>query len=232
MREGVWIALLLSVSTGCSFFPVDLKDLSRDPPVKQRYLFDVPAAAAATDAASIRADATGAPLPVLLLEQARAASPFNGRPFIYRTNAAEHAADYYHEFLASPAEQITQITRRWLRSTQQFAHVIESDSPLLANQSLAMELTDLRGDYRDAAQPRAIVGVRVVLTSIADTGPTPEILLEKDYRAEIDMPEAKPSHLVAAWGAGIHQVLTELSSDLLERSASRSNGASQQGDAK
>jgi len=206
MRQGTWIMFALSVSTGCSFFPVDLKDLSRDPPVKQRYLFDVPFAAAPATPTNTRT--------VLLIELARAASPFNGRPFIYRTNTAEHSADYYHEFLTSPAEQISQITRRWLRTTHQFAHVTESDSPLLANLLLSMELTDLRGDYRDAARPLAIVGLRIALTSIGDDVQNVAIVLEKDYLKEIAMPEVSPSQLVEAWSLGIKKVLTELSTDL------------------
>lgn len=210
MRQGIWIVFALSVLAGCSFFPVDLTDLSRDPPVRQRYLLDVPLA----DVSTTTADAKSVLQPVLQIEPARAASPFNGRPFIYRTSAAEHSADYYHEFLTSPAEQITQITRRWLRTTHQFAHVIESDSPLLANQLLSIELTDLRGDYRDVVAPLAIVGLRMVLTSIGDKVQSAAILLEKDYLVEVAMPEAIPSHLVAAWSVGIKKVLTELSSDL------------------
>ncbi|MFT7536494.1 MAG: hypothetical protein ACI85K_002448 [Hyphomicrobiaceae bacterium] len=218
MRQSTWIVFALSVLTGCSFFPVDLKDLSREPPVRQRYLFDVSLVAASP----LTVDPESVPepvvlpveLPVLLIEQARAASPFNGRPFIYRTSAAEHSADYYHEFLTSPAEQITQITSRWLRTTQQFAHVIESDSALLANQLLSIELIDLRGDYRDVGSPLAVVGLRMVLTQMGGDVHSAAILFEKDYLAEVAMPEASPSHLVAAWSAGIQLVMTELSSDL------------------
>ncbi|MFT4841857.1 MAG: hypothetical protein ACJAUC_001541 [Planctomycetota bacterium] len=226
MRQSTWIVFALAVLAGCSFFPVDLKDLSREPPIRQRYLFDVSLVAAApsmVDPESLPEPVVVAVvvpvllpvvLPVLLIEQARAASPFNGRPFIYRTSAAEHSADYYHEFLTSPAEQITQITSRWLRTTQQFAHVIESDSALLANQLLSIELIDLRGDYRDVGSPLAVVGLRMVLTQMGGDVHSAAILFEKDYLAEVAMPEASPSHLVAAWSAGIQLVMTELSSDL------------------
>jgi hypothetical protein len=206
MRHRIWFALVLVVAAGCSFFPVDLKDLSRDAPIRQRYLFDVPLPEVSQDAGKSTA--------VLLLEQARAASPFNGRPFVYRTGSAEHTADYYHEFLTAPAEQISQITHSWLRTTRQFAHVIDSDSPLLASHLLAIELTDLRGDYRVAEHAVATLALRIVLTNVATDTQTAQVLLEKDYRAELAIPDATASALVAGWSAGIAQILGELSTDL------------------
>ncbi len=191
----------LLVCAGC--FTVDLDELSKDPPVKQRFLLDVESEPQSTAKIGQR--------PVLLVEQAHALSPFNGRSFVYRTGHNARETDFYNEFLIPPAEQLSQITRKWLRDHQVFPQVIESDSVLIADALLTIDLTDLHGDLRVPDKPVARMAIRV---SLVTAGASRKVLFQKDYVASADVQGTQPEALVDGWNATTTEILGKLAADL------------------
>lgn len=196
--------LILSSTLPCAgCFSVDLDDLAREPPAKTRYLLNVE-----PPQPTARASRFGA----LLVEQAYAAAPYNARPLVVRTGDTEHRTEYLHEFLVSPADQITEITRRWLRTAGPFQRVTHADSGTLADATLTIDLTEFRGDVRDEAQPRAVVAVRASLSRSENE--SEQTLLAKDYRASIPTADATAAALVDGLGQGLTKVLGSLTRDI------------------
>jgi ABC-type uncharacterized transport system auxiliary subunit len=202
----LWPLLLCPLLLWGGCFDVALDDLAKEPPVKQRFLLGVESVA--------QAGATPAQAPVLLVEQAHALSPFNGRPFVYRTGENAHETDFYHEFLIPPAEQLSQITRKWLRDHRVFPQVIESDSPLIADALLTLDLTDLRGDLRQAERPIARMAIRASLLTAGTAGAARKVLFQKDYAADANVQGTGPAALVRGWNAATTEILGKLSADL------------------
>lgn len=196
------VALSPLVLGGC--FSVDLAELSKDPPIKTRYLFDVaaPASGATTQDQ------------VLLIEPVHAASPYNGRPLVYRTGEHAHEIDYYNEFLIAPGEQLTQILRQYLRGSGVFKMVIDPDSQAIADSWLSVDLLDLRGDYRDPTKPAAVIGLRASLLVAAADGRSREVKFKKDYAVSVPLSATTAADLVAGFSKGLSILLTELVKDL------------------
>ena len=190
---------------GC--FSVALDDLAKDPPVKQRYLFDV---VIPTNAG----DPSRAQHPVLLVEQVHAASPYNGRPFVYRTGDNTHETDFFNEFLISAADQLSQITRRWLQDAGVFPVVVSLDSAITADLWLTIDITELRGDFRDLQQPSAVLAIRASLIDGVSNGGERQVRLQNNYAATVPIAGTDPDLLVAGWNEAIARVLSALSEDL------------------
>ncbi|MCA8955034.1 MAG: membrane integrity-associated transporter subunit PqiC [Planctomycetes bacterium] len=190
---------------GC--FRVDLDDLAKEPPSKQRFMLDVKLPAEPT-ALSERQH------PVLIVESVHAVAPYNGRPFVYRTGPSRYETDFYAEFLVDPGQQLTQLTRQWLQATQAFPVVVDSASGVVAQFALTMDLTELVGDFRDAGKPKAVVALRAVLTRV--TGER-AIVWQKAYRVEKSIRDRDPTSLAAGWGDAVRDLLGQVAGDVRSR---------------
>jgi cholesterol transport system auxiliary component len=176
---------------------------SRPYPAKQRFVLD------ASREAPLPPRAEG-----LLLE----VPPFGegprlaGRELVYRTGEAEYASDFYAEFWAPPGALVADVARRWLAGSGVFGGVVQPGSALRPPLVLQGWVSELYGDYRDPAAPKAVLALHVML--LDRRGAAPRILLERDYRAEGSAAAATPEALVAAWDADLGQVLGSLEADL------------------
>jgi ABC-type uncharacterized transport system auxiliary subunit len=210
--RALWVTLLLPWTlAGC--FSVDLEPLNKDAPVRSRYLLDVPGPDTPSAAAPV-------PDRVLLVEPVYAASPYDGRLLVYRTGPHRHEFDYYHEFLISPAEQLTQILRLYLGAAGVARRVVDSDSQAVADTLLSIDLRELRGDYRDPTQPAACVTLRAVLLGRDAAGELRAVRLAKDYATRVALPvdaadhAADPAALVAGFSQALSALLAQLGADL------------------
>jgi hypothetical protein len=198
-----YLALALLCS-GCSL--VDLNELAKEPPQKKRYILVVKMPG--------RGFAPVAEAPVLLVEEAHVLAPYNGRPFVTRVGGHEFVQDYYHEFLVSPGQMFSQITRTWLRTQGVFPQVVDTASPLAADAVLKIDLTKLLGDYSVEGKPVARVAIQASLLSSAGGEERPKIEFQKNYEAESRLPDQEPATLVVGWSLAIPEILGKLSADL------------------
>ncbi len=213
------LASLPLAATGC----FSLEGLSQDPPAKTHYLLaaaPAPAAANGAEASGSVASpaeasaAEGAEAPLLQVNKAYVAAPFHEKSFVYRIGKNQYSTDYYHEFLVSPAQMVTQLAVDWLRKSGTWAKVHHSGEAVTASRALDLNLLELYGDYQEAASPRAVVRLRVTLWAVNGEDGSQTSLLEKEYSARVDVADREPGSLVGGFNEGLKQVLGKMAADL------------------
>ena len=78
-------------------------------------------------------------------------------------------------------------------------------------------MTALYADLRDAAVPKAVMEIRLLL--LKDSSASPEIVLDKTYRQAVPLQNRQPAILAAGWSKGLAQILTALEQDLAAKIA-------------
>lgn len=194
---------LLLLALGAGLLPTGCLSTSRPYPEKQRFVLDAPREASAPSR-------EGGPL--LEVPPFGQGPRLAGRQLVYRTAASEYVPDFYAEFWGPPGGLMADVVRRWLAGSGLFAGVLEPGSGLRPTLVLQGWISELYGDYRDPAAPKAVLQLHLVL--LDRRGAEPRILLQRDYRAEETAAAATPEALVAAWDTGLGHVLGSFEADL------------------
>ncbi|MDW7646337.1 MAG: ABC-type transport auxiliary lipoprotein family protein [Desulfuromonadales bacterium] len=181
---------------------VDNKMLEKSPPARQFYALDVTRSLPA---------ATGQIGGILRLAPFRLAPPFYGQGFVYRFDEHRYQSDYYHQFLADPADLITAATEKWLSASGRFALVHRGSSRLGAELLLEGTVDYLYGDFRQEETPKAVLELRLrLLDAQADR---PVLLFQRRYTASVPFASNAPENLVKAWNQGLSIILTQFEQD-------------------
>ena len=149
---------------------------------------------------------------VLRVRPFTAVAPFDERVFRSRIDDVRFESDFYNEFVSTPRTLIGDQTRLWLQSAGLFGAVLEPASKAEATHILEGSVTALYADLRDAAAPKAVVELRLLL--LKDSSASPEIVLDKTYRQAVPMENRQPAKLAVGWSKGLAQILTALEQDL------------------
>lgn len=192
----VAVGLALAAACGCSA-PV------KEYPEKRQYVLEVsrPGRAAAPLGAG-----------VAKVRQFRISSRFEGTGLVYRTGDVSYEADFYNEFLTSPASLITEEARDWLGSSGVFAQVVDAGSGADARYILEGNITGLYGDFSDAKKPRAVMAISIVL--LDQDSAEVSIASFKKYRAEAALESNAAAELVKGWNKCLAEILSAAEKDL------------------
>lgn len=186
------LCLAALLAAGCSI---------RQPAVvTENFTFDLPGAARVTPA-----DKSISVLPFT------AAPTASGQMFLYRAADTRYEHDFYNRFLAPPAQLLTGDLRKYLLQSK-VGPVREPGAPLSSDYIVQPRIDDLYADYRDTAQPRAVVAMTVVLVSRQASGN--KQVFEKTYRREMPMDEVSPAAAVRGWSKGAGQIFWQFTRDL------------------
>lgn len=130
--------------------------------------------------------------------------------FVYRIGKNEYETDYYNEFISSPAKMITEKIEESLYKSSYF---ISAQTKMKQNIDfrLSGKITSLYGDFQDTNISKAIIEIRMILEK--KTGNTFQIVFEKIYPTEENIPTRAPDHLVAGWNAGFSKIVTQFIND-------------------
>lgn len=172
---------------------------------------------------------------ILQVTPLRISPRFASRSFVYRQGTSRYQADFYHEFLVSPASIAQEETVRWLSASGIFSAVSSSSGPLPPDFVLQGQIIDLYGDFR-SQQPYGVVEIAFLL--LDHRGGPRTILLKRNYRIESPLNNSSADALVDAWNTALSRILENLESDLgniviapatpserTEQNANQSNGA-------
>ncbi|HKY09733.1 MAG TPA: ABC-type transport auxiliary lipoprotein family protein [Candidatus Binatia bacterium] len=131
--------------------------------------------------------------------------------FVYRTSDAEYEADFYNQFLSSPAVMISEETRKALAASNKFKFVVGPTSSLTANYTLEGSINSLYGDFRKLNTPAAVLEIELFLHN-EDPG-SPGIVLQKRYMKSVPLKERSPEALVRGWNEALEGVVAMFVAD-------------------
>jgi cholesterol transport system auxiliary component len=191
------VATMLGVLAACS--------LSRPAPVKQTYLLQPQAPA----------QAFGAPRPgTLKVGTIAVASQFRAKSLVYREADLKYEADFYNEFFVAPAAMLTESAATWLAAAGVFRDVLPASANAHGDYVLDGFVSELYGDYRDAAKPAAVLSAKFFLIDNRNQGGVPVWQTELTQRIVLPArsPDALASALNSAWTAMLADLARALAS--------------------
>jgi ABC-type uncharacterized transport system auxiliary subunit len=140
-------------------------------------------------------------------------SAFSGKGLVYRSADRQYEADFYHEFLVSPASMIREAARNWFTQSGLFTRVADPGSYVEPAFALEANVTALYGDLRDENNPLAVVELRAFLLKVEGSR-DPVVVHSKTYVVTSVMQTQDPDGLVAAFNRCLQTILTDLETDL------------------
>jgi cholesterol transport system auxiliary component len=190
------VLLLLIPCSGCV-------TLERSYPDKRYFVIEAPAAANHSNSA---ADEN------LLVSNLRISPRYADKSFIYRTSESGYESDFYNQFLISPETMLSEELRKGLSAGQVFKYVIGPSSSLQPNYILEGSVNALYGDFRNLAEPAAVLEMEFFLHN-EDPG-NAGIVMQKRYTKSVPVGARSPEALVKGWSQALGSILADLSSDL------------------
>jgi len=155
--------------------------------------------------------------PPLEVRTFTASSQLRGTRFVYRLGPDALEFDYYHGFWTEPERLVTDATVRWLAAAGLFSLVSNAGWGEPGRLVLEGEVSELYGDYRDPSTPLAVLRLRCALLDAS--GPSPRVLLSREYASSRPVAPASRDALVTGWSEALGEVLAALERDLAATSA-------------
>lgn len=153
--------------------------------------------------------------PILSIANLQISPRYADRGFVYRTSDAEYEADFYNQFLSSPAVMITEETRKALAALSKFKFVVGAASPLTANFVLEGSINALYGDFRKPSAPAAVLEIEFFLHN--ENPGNSGIVLQKRYLKSVPLKERSPEALVRGWSEALEAITAMFVADIGDR---------------
>jgi cholesterol transport system auxiliary component len=178
--------------------------LTREAPIKQTFLLDT----------RRPAGVSSAPLPgALMVAPVRVAEAYAGKPMVFRTEEYRYESDFYNEYFIAPRDIVTQRLIEWLQAARLYEAVLPAVGPgPRAGLILDAIVTEMHGDLRDPAQPKAVLAMQCYLTH--PTEQPLRVLFSQEVRHASPMADSSATSLAAGLSSALAAVLTQLEQKL------------------
>lgn len=149
---------------------------------------------------------------VLMVANLRISPRYADRSFVYRSSDAGYESDYYNQFLASPDVMISEELRKGLAASSQFKFVVGPANALQPNYTLEGSINSLYGDFRNAAQPAAVLEMDFFL--YRENPNNQGVVMQKRYVKSVPLNGKSPEALVKGWDQALQEIIASLAADL------------------
>jgi len=195
LRHALLLALVVALA-GCGL-------ATRPAPVKQTYLLDPrPPAKAAAPAhqATLKVGSIGV------------GTAYRGRSFVYREDDLRYESDFYNEFFVSPSAMFTADVGNALAAAGIFREVLPASANALGDFVVEGLVSELYGDYRDAAKPAAVMSAKFFLIDNRGVNGVP--IWQTELQQRVPMTSRSPDALAAAYTKAWTAMLADLAREL------------------
>ena len=202
-RRFLMVSLARCVIFAAMFGMLAACGLTRPATVKQTYLLQPQPP---TQAAS-------APRPgTLKIGAIAVAAQFRSRALVYRETDLKYEADFYNEFFVAPSAMLTESAGAWLAAARVFDNVLPSSANANGDYVLEGFVSELYGDYRDAAKPAAVLSAKFFLIDNRSLNSVPVWQTELTQRVALSGrgSDALAAGLSAAWAAILNDLARQL----------------------
>jgi len=149
---------------------------------------------------------------VLKIRRSNIASVYSSRELVYRTGPNEYKSDYYHVFLVSPQDMITESILEWFSGSGMFTQVVPGTSALRPDYVLESSVPRLYGDFSGSGPAKAVVEIQFFL--LEDELAEFKVVFCNDYTEEVPLADRTPPALVAGMEQGLQTILERLERDM------------------
>ena len=150
---------------------------------------------------------------MILMVQPFPVSPgIEQRELVYRRSMSRYETDYYERFITDVGSQVAEQTRRWLSQSGCLGQVLPVGTSVDATHLLEGNIAKLHSDFREEANPKALMEVDCYLVDVRTRKPA--VVFHGTYNATAKITEAKAESIIAAYNLCLDQILIKLESSL------------------
>jgi len=99
-----------------------------------------------------------------------------------------------------------------MRSGGVFGRVLEPGSGIMPTLIVEVSINELYGDFRNPAQPVAIMGLRFMCYEMQDGAPR-GVIFDKFCSRQTPLARKTPAALMSAWDTDLREIMNEINSE-------------------